>query len=228
LVQIDTNRVIKVVGSKLADGQNFAPYKVGLGKNGEWPLFSVANKSTAGSKPNLSAIMGWMTVTPSNLTAVEGTLTWAKEGSAPANGDPSPYYPNGFTNQPALASSPYYALGFDPAALMIIQYAQGTSNTLVTFEGGGLLNTLSNSVTWLVADSKNKLTTDKVRKMTLSVTSKTGKLATGFTHPQDNDLKASGAGVVLTNSMSGYGYFLPSKEGTVLNSGRFTVEQQTP
>ena len=194
IVLIGADGVVKLSGSKLADGQNFGQ-KAQLSAGGKWPLYSTADKSGLETR---SAIMGWVTVS-NNL--LNGTVTWDKQAVAGAR------YPGGFTSTVAVVSSPY-----DPGTTTVLPIASGT----VTFEGGGLSSVLSNSVTL----ASGKFATDKVRKMTLSVTAKTGKLSAGFLNPDDGNAKAKGFGVVLTNTVSGAGYFLPA---TGTQSGEFQL-----
>jgi hypothetical protein len=202
LVNIDTTGVIKLAGSKLADGQTLGQ-KVGIAQDGRWAFFSSADKGTTPGQ-NHSFIMGWLTVNAT--TGISGDVTWLKDAAGP-----SAYA--GLGMETVVVGSPYA----DPAGQPIFPWVNG----LVTYEGAGItLGAVTNSVTQSNVGGKNKFTAvGKLNKMTLSVTPKSGLLTVGFEYPGGTKFKGKGA--VLTNTVGGSGYYL-NAAGT--ESGQFKLE----
>ena len=202
LVNIDATGIIKL-GGQLADGQTFVQ-KVTVSPQGQWALYSRGD-SAGGGQFN-SFILGWLNVSNNGIS---GPVTWVKAASGPTK------YA-GLGMDTTVIGSPYFAA--DPVTTPVLSWTNG----LVTYEGAGIgAGGVSNSVGLSQASGKNKFTTDKVNKMTLALTPKSGKLVVTFDNPLDGNGKAKGEGAVLTNLNSGRGYYLPAGNQ---RSGQFKLQ----
>jgi len=208
LVSIDSTGVLKLSGSKLADGQNFAQ-GVPVSANGDWPLYSAANKDA--NKQFQSAIMGWLSVAGGGLTNTS-SLVWINRGTTGTR------YPGGFSNTiPAVLGSAYVAA--DPVLTPL--------PTLAVFDGAGLSPVPDTyNVTLAAGNLFTLVNSTSVTNGTAAVklTATTGKLS-GKVKPQvfsGNTTPLNG--VVLQSQNIGRGYFSPAVPAHATESGAFTLD----
>jgi len=113
----DTNGIINLSGA-LGDGSSFKQ-KVGMSKDGDWPLFVMTKKNDL--KIFTGMVWGWVTVSPKTIASdLSGSLDWFQQPLA------ATIYPSGFTNMAvAIDAAPYTVPG--DGELVIDLLASGTN-----------------------------------------------------------------------------------------------------
>lgn len=194
VLTIRPNGRVDMTGA-LASGPAFS-LSTAVSKEGDIPFFvpAYAGKGCA---------IAWLKVTGGATAGINGLLTWIKPG-----GQPSVFYPVGFTNQVEVLGSPYVAPTGAPAR--ILQFTNG----LTTFCGGNLASCFTNEV---ALDAPDLLTNLSTNPLTVTFT-RTNGLTSGWVTDPDSGRSIPFTGVVLQNQNRARGFFKGSNQ-----CGRFEL-----
>jgi hypothetical protein len=157
-----------------------------------WPLYV----PLYGGK---GSILSWVTFStnPAPAASLYGELSWIKPSL------PGKYYADGFTNEMDIVGSIYQPPGTNP----VLQINLGA----VTFEGGNLTRSFTNSVTLGPKNQLINLTTNQ--PLLLKITLPTGLLS-GTVKLKDGglDKKLSFKGAILQRQNLAAGFFLGTNQ----------------
>ncbi|HWH68203.1 MAG TPA: choice-of-anchor tandem repeat GloVer-containing protein, partial [Candidatus Sulfotelmatobacter sp.] len=185
-VIVDKAGMIHLAGA-LADGTKISQ-AVPVSKNGQWPLYVplYAGQGT---------LVSWLTFTDST-EALSGDVTWVKPALPAAK-----YYPLGFTNEVSVLASQYIPPAGSTKVLSL-------TNAQVVFDGGNLLQSVTNQIT---LGSFNKVKNLGPNKCVLTITPANGVFTGSVVDPATAKLIPF-SGVVLQNQNLGCGYFLGTNQ----------------
>lgn len=187
-VVVAANGVATVAG-RLADG---APYSATghVANDGTLALYCVPSGAPAGSSLN-----GLLTFRATNVSDLDGALTWKKAPQASA-----PFYPAGFTAQLPAAGSHYVrpASGLQP-----LNVPSGAATA--GFGDGNLAQPMSVPVTVNQSDEATMVTPGSP-DLTFRINPVSGTVSGSFVLPQGNVLRGL-RGVVLQKQQAAFGYF---------------------
>ena len=184
---ITTAGKVKFTGS-LADGTKLSQSTT-VSARGQWPFYASLYRGQG-------QIIGWLLVTNSEVTNVDGNVSWIK-GSVPS----AKYYPNGFDLEARATGSIYNA-----AAVPLLGFSDG----VLSLAGGNLSHPIDTSVT------VNGTGASGTNGATLKLSASNGTFNGSIMNPANN-AKIPFAGVFLQNQNFGAGYFLGTNQsGRVL------------
>ncbi len=181
----------------LADGTPIVQ-RAPLATNGQWPVYAPLYKRRG-------LLLGWLTVTNTARSDLQGLLVWSKPG-----GIIGPLYPAGFTNEVTALGSRFA----QPAAgTPVLNFR----NAAVLLEGGGLIAPVTNEV---VLEPRTRLTVSppNSNRLALALNVKTGRIGGGFLDPETGKRRAI-KGVLLRKSNAGAGYFLGTNQSGAVYLG---------
>jgi len=188
-IVVSANGAATVAG-RLADG---TPYSATgrVANDGALALYFVPSGAPAGSSVN-----GLLTFRSTDVSDIDGTLTWTK---APKAGDA--FYPAGFCTQLPSVGSSYVR----PAAgLQAIDTAPGPAPATAGFGGGNIPQPISIPV--IVSRGKATMVTPGLPDVSLSINPVSGAVSGSFLLP-DGNVARGVRGIVFQKQQSAFGYF---------------------
>ena len=187
-VRVSKSGQVSLAGT-LADGTHFSQ-SVPLSAQGNWPLY-VPLYSGKGS------VLSWLSFASTDTNDIQGALSWIKPADSRSH-----YYPNGFaTNCFAEGSIYVHTSSADP----VLQLS--TAN--VTFSGGDLTPSFTNSTTMLVSSVVNH----SPNRLGMSLSTSTGVFHGTVTDPTTGK-SHSFSGAAFQKNNTGYGLLLGTSQSS--------------
>lgn len=175
-----------VLSGRLADDTALSGISVGIGTNGDWPLYS----SIYGGK---GMVLGWLNAQAGD---VGGSVTWAKPAGSNAM--------SGFTNNVRAAGSSL------PTATRLLSWTNGVA----IWGGGSLSASITNDVIWTSRNTIT-VSAGQSNGLALTVNAANGQITGSFAHPVTRQ-KVPVKAIILNREDEARGYFVLPQPGWFL------------